>query len=153
MGSQNRIGELHSFLREVKDRPFQLGVWDCLIFTNEAFKRMDGEGWGEDLLRRYVKNNQLLTRIKMRQEYGFHSTNNAGLSWINHVEDLVSDRMKRVDNVPPRGALVTSSEENLQAEYLGLSFGISVGSSAAFLSKQGVVYCPIEYIDSAWVKE
>jgi hypothetical protein len=48
---------------------------------------------------------------------------------------------------------VTSSESSLRADYLGVGFGISVGSSAAFLSEQGVVYYPIEYIDSAWVKE
>lgn len=147
------MNKLHAFLREVANKPFQLGEWDCLIFTNEAFRHMYGEAWGQDLLGRYVQNGKLLTRMKMRQEYGYYSSNDVGSSWINHVEDLVDDRLKRVDNVPPRGALVTTSESIFQAEYLGLSFGISVGSSAAFLSEQGVVYCPIDYIDSAWVKE
>jgi hypothetical protein len=142
MGSENRISELHSFLKEVKHRPFQWGVWDCLIFTNEAFRRMDGEGWADDLLTRYMQNNKLLTRAQIRREYG-HET----------VEDMLQDRMQRAYDVPPRGALVTSSATNLRADYLGVGFGIAVGSSAAFLSQRGVVYCPIEYIDSAWVKE
>lgn len=142
MGSENRISQLHSFLKEVKDRPFEWGVWDCLIFTNEAFRRMDGEGWADDLLNRYMDGGKPMTRVQIRQEYGYET-----------LDDMLKDRLQRSYDVPPRGALVTSSETFLNAGYLGSGFGISVGSSAAFLSDEGVVYYPIEYIDSAWVKE
>ena len=142
MGPQNRISELHSFLKEVKDRPFKWGVWDCLIFTNEAFRRMDGEGWADDLLNRYMSNGAPMTRVQIRREYGYEN-----------LDDMLADRLERSFDVPPRGALVTSSETFLNAGYLGSGFGISVGSSAAFLSDTGVVYYPIEYIDSAWVKQ
>jgi hypothetical protein len=142
MGSDNRISELNAFLKEVKDRPFEWGVWDCLIFTNEAFRRMDGEGWGDDLLNRYMSNGTPMTRLQIRREYGHES-----------LEDMLIDRLQRSYDVPPRGALVTSSEAFLNAGYLGSGFGISVGSSAAFLSDTGVVYYPIEYIDSAWVRQ
>ena len=142
MGPQNRISELHSFLKEVKDRPFKWGVWDCLIFTNEAFRRMDGEGWADDLLNRYMINGAPMTRVQIRREYGYEN-----------LDDMLADRLERSFDVPPRGALVTSSETFLNAGYLGSGFGISVGSSAAFLSDAGVVYYPIEYIDSAWVKQ
>jgi len=142
MGSDNRISELNAFLKEVKDRPFEWGVWDCLIFTNEAFKRMDGEGWADDLLNRYINNGAPMTRLQIRREYGYEN-----------LEDMLIDRLQRSYDVPPRGALVTSSEAFLNAGYLGSGFGISVGSSAAFLSDTGVVYYPIEYIDSAWVRQ
>ena len=98
MGSENRISQLNAFLKEVKDRPFEWGVWDCLIFTNEAFRRMDGEGWGDDLLSRYTQGNKLLTRAQIRYEYGYQT-----------VDDMLQDRMQRAYDVPPRGALVTSS--------------------------------------------
>lgn len=142
MGPQNRISELHSFLKEVKDRPFKWGVWDCLIFTNEAFRRMDGEGWADDLLNRYMSNGAPMTRVQIRREYGYEN-----------IDDMLADRLERSFDVPPRGALVTSSETFLNAGYLGSGFGISLGSSAAFLSDTGVVYYPIEYIDSAWVRQ
>ena len=142
MGPQNRISELHLFLKQVKDRPFEWGVWDCLIFTNEAFRRMDGEGWADDLLNRYMINGAPMTRVQIRREYGYEN-----------LEDMLTDRLERSYDVPPRGALVTSSETFLNAGYLGSGFGISVGSSAAFLSDTGVVYYPIEYIDSAWVRQ
>ena len=142
MGPENRISELHSFLKEVKHRPFKWGVWDCLIFTNEAFRRMDGEGWADDLLNRYMANGVPMTRVQIRREYGYET-----------IDDMLADRLERSFDVPPRGALVTSSETFLNAGYLGSGFGISVGSSAAFLSDTGVVYYPIEYIDSAWVRQ
>jgi len=142
MGPQNRISELHLFLKQVKDRPFEWGVWDCLIFTNEAFRRMDGEGWADDLLTRYMINGAPMTRMQIKREYGYES-----------LEGMLTDRFKRSYDVPPRGALVISSATFLNAGYLGSGFGISIGSSAAFLSDIGVVYYPIEYIDSAWVRQ
>ena len=134
--------ELHAFLREFADRPFEWGIWDCLIFTNEAFRRMHGQGWADDLLNRYLDGEKPMTRVQIRQEYGYES-----------LEDMLKDRLERSYDVPPRGALVTSSQTFLNAGYLGSGFGISVGSSAAFLSDTGVVYYPIEYIDSAWVRQ
>jgi hypothetical protein len=134
--------ELHAFLREVADRPFEWGIWDCLIFTNEAFRRMHGQGWADDLLNRYMDGGKPMTRVQIRQEYGYES-----------LDDMLKDRLERSYDVPPRGALVTSSQTFLNAGYLGSGFGISVGSSAAFLSGAGVVYYPIEYIDSAWVRQ
>lgn len=142
MGQENSIRELHSFLKQVDRKPFQWGVWDCLIFTNEAFRRMHGEGWADDLLNRYIQGDTLLTRSQVRREYGYQT-----------VDDMLRDRFERAYDVPPRGALVTSSETYLTANYLGVGFGIAVGTSAAFLSASGVVYYPIETIDSAWVKQ
>lgn len=142
MGPENSISELNAFLREVASRPFRWGVWDCMIFTNDAFKRMYGEGWADGLLNRYMNGVRPMTWPQIQQEYGF-----------DKVEEILRDRLEKSYDVPPRGALVTSSDKFLDAGSLGFGFGISVGSSAAFLSDTGVVYYPIEYIDSAWVKQ
>jgi hypothetical protein len=40
------ISELHAYLREVAETPFKWGEHDCFIFTNNAFRRMYGVGWG-----------------------------------------------------------------------------------------------------------
>jgi hypothetical protein len=136
------IKRLHAFLRSVSVRPFAWGSWDCLIFTNEAYRAMHGDGWADDLMHRYMQGSSPITRSQAKREYGYET-----------VEDMLSDRMTRVDGIPPRGALVTGSPENIEAGYLGVSFGISVGTSAAFLSPVGVVYCPIEDIESAWVRD
>ena len=140
MGSERGLKALNAFLREVSDRPFDWGVWDCLIFTNEAFRRMHGFGWADDWIGRYIAHGGLLTRQQLRMEYG-HQT----------IEDALCERLSQAYNVPPRGALVVGGPETVEAGYLGVGFGIAVGTSAAFLSRRGVIYCPIETIDSAWV--
>lgn len=143
MGPEDHhIKRLHAFLRGISGRPFEWGKWDCLIFTNEAFRSMHGEGWADDLLHRYMHGGKLLTRSQVRREYGYQA-----------VDEMLSDRLTQVYNVPPRGALVIGSAGTVEAGYLGVGFGISVGSSAAFLSASGVVYWPIETIDSAWVRD
>lgn len=134
--------ELNSFLKQVDRKPFQWGAWDCLIFTNEAFRKMHGEGWADDLLNRYLQGDRLLTRSQIRKEYGY-----------DDVESMLRDRLVQAYDIPPRGALVLSNKANMTSNYLGVSFGLAVGMSAAFLSEQGLVYCPIETIDSAWVKQ
>lgn len=132
---------LNAFLREVADRPFEWGVWDCLIFTNEAFKRMHGVGWADDWMGRYIAPDGLLTRSQLRREYGHQN-----------LEHALESRLTRSYGVPPRGALVVGGKDVVEAGYLGVGFGISVGTRAAFLSRGGVVYSGIEMIDSGWVR-
>ena len=132
---------LNHFIAEVRDRPFDWGKWDCLIFTNEAFRRMHGVGWADDWIGRYMAKDKPVTRSKLRREYG-HQT----------IEDALQERLRRAGRVPPRGALVLGGQKILNTSYIGVGFGVSIGSSAAFLSGGGVVYYPIEYIDSAWVR-
>lgn len=142
MGPEDHhIKRLNAFIRSVAQRPFKWGEWDCIIFTNEAFKAMYNIGWADDLLERYINDGKLLTRHQIRSEYGYQT-----------IDDMLADRMTRVYNVPPRGSLVVGGSDIVEAGYLGSSFGIAVGSSAAFLSDTGMVYYPIDMIESAWVK-
>jgi hypothetical protein len=142
MGSDASISALNTYLREIADMPFKWGEHDCFIFTNTAFYRMYGEGWADDWARRYLGGDRMpFKRTILQSEYGFET-----------FEDAVDTRLKRVENVPPRGALVTTSEGVPRTWYVGVAMGIAVGSSAAFLSTDGVVYLPIETIDNAWVR-
>jgi hypothetical protein len=140
MGPQVNIKELHAFLREVVNKPFAWGAWDCLIFTNEAFRRMHGRGWADDWVGRYMDGGKPITTAQLRREYGYQT-----------IDDALSDRLEQAYNVPPRGALVVGGASALDTRYMGVGFGVSVGSNAAFLSERGVIYLPIEEIDSAWV--
>lgn len=141
MGQEGSIKALHAFLRDVSDRPFEWGVWDCLIFTNTAFQHMYGCGWADDWMGRYMAGNRPLTRFQLRREYG-HNT----------LEDALCARLTRAYDVPPRGALVVGGASVIDPRYMGVAFGLSVGSNAVFLSTGGVVYCPIEHVESAWVR-
>ena len=129
---------LPKYLKSVKDKPFKWGEHDCLIFTNNAWKEMYGYGWSEDWLGRYMKDGRLLRKEELRSEYGFWDFNKA-----------VDSKLKRIEYIPPRGALVTTQKARRWA--IGSALGISVGTKAVFLGSNGLIYHPIETIDKAWV--
>lgn len=131
---------LYKYLDEVKDRPFATHAHDCFMFTNEAWRAMYGYGWADDWSKRYIKNTGLYMKVKeLQEEFGFKT-----------LEEAVDSKLTRVNHIPPRGALVTS--DLVETKIIGKAFGISIGNKAAFLSKSGVVYIPINLITDAWVQ-
>lgn len=130
-----QITSLTTYLREIADKPFRLGRHDCLTFSNEAWRRMYGVGWADDWVGRYIS---ARNADDLRTIFG-HET----------LAEAVDTRLTRCVGIPPRCALVTGVEAG--GWLTGRSFGICVGTHAAFLSRSGVVYLPIDTIDNAWV--
>ena len=136
MGPQKRLND---YLKEVADRPFKWGEHDCLIFSNEAWRRMYGHGWADDWLGRYMKpNGRPMNFMELRSEYGH---------W--DFAKAVDTKLRRVEHVPPRGALVATKQ--VRRWSIGLGLGICNGIKCAFLSAGGVIYLPVDTIDKAWV--
>lgn len=130
---------LNTYLKSVKDKKFQWGAHDCLTFTNDAFHAMYGEGWADDWLGRYMTGSKLLRSKELKKEFGF-----------SKFSDAVDRKLSRIDHVPPLGALITTKEA--QRWIIGVAMGICTGSKAVFLSKEGVLYLPLDVIHQAWVK-
>jgi len=138
MGPTDRLND---YLKTVRDTPFEWGKHDCFTFTNTAFKEMYGEGWGEDLSGRYMSNKGVpLRRDALKKAFGYKT-----------FEAAVDDRLVPYEGVPPRGSLVTT--KHAQRWVIGVAMGISVGTSAVFLSKEGLLSLPIEMIDRAWTRK
>jgi len=137
MGPQKRLND---YLKEVADKPFKWGEHDCLTFTNEAWRRMYGRGWADDWLGRYMRpNGSPMRRQELQSEYGYWDFGRA-----------VNDRLRPIDHVPPRGALVATKKAQRWA--IGHALGICNGIKCAFLSGGGVVYLPVDDIDKAWIE-
>jgi len=135
MGSRR---SLIAYLREIKDTQFQWGVHDCLTFTNEAWRRMNGDGWADDWLSRYMINGKPIGRDAMREEFGF-----------NTLEEAISDRLTPISCVPPVGALITT--DKARKWLTGVAMGISTGRRGVFLNTKGVIYMPLTDIKDAWI--
>lgn len=131
---------LNAYLKDVRDKPFEWGVHDCLTFTNNAFHAMYGEGWADDWLGRYMVDGRAMRRRELIQE--FRKTD-----FIKAVDE----RLTRVNYIPPLGSLVTTKQS--QRWVIGVAMGICTGTKAVFLSKQGVLYLPLDAIEQAWIKQ
>ena len=135
MGPRERLND---YLNSVRDIPFQWGKFDCLIFTNNAFKAMHGEGWADDWLNRYMEGSRVLRRSELRKEYK-----------QNQFIPAIDKKLKRIDYVPPLGALLASDREIRFS--VGYVLGVSVGSKACYLGKDGLIWKPFETVSYAWV--
>lgn len=135
MGSQK---QLNDYLREVKDKPFRWGEHDCFTFSNAAFRSYHGFGYADDWIGRYMRDGEPMLPSRLRVEFG-----------AVDFDSAIEQKMKPIDCVPPRGALVATSKA--ERWYIGYALGICVGIKAAFLSQRGVVYFPLEDVTKAWV--
>ena len=61
---------LNQYIAEVRLKPFVFTEHDCLTFTNNAFRKMYGEGWADDWLGRYSKDSK---PKQLQKEFGYKS--------------------------------------------------------------------------------
>lgn len=130
---------LNAYLKEVRDIPFEWGSHDCLTFTNNAFHRMFGEGWADDWIGRYMVDGRPMRKDELRKEFKF-----------SNFTAAVNDKLKKINHVPPLGALVTTKQS--QRWVIGEAMGICTGTKCVFLSKQGVLHLPLDAIEQAWIR-
>jgi hypothetical protein len=136
MGPRERLND---YLKAVKGKPFEWGQHDCLTFTNNAYKVMYGKGWADDWLDRYMVDGRPLRRRELIKEFKFSDFNFA-----------VDTKLLRYAGIPPLGALVTTKQAQRWAT--GVAMGICTGTRAVFLSKQDVLYLPLDAIEQSWIK-
>ena len=140
MGPRQRLS---AYLKAVRATPFAWGSHDCLTFTNDAWQSMYGHGWADEWIGNYMQGDKVIGRSELRKELW-------RLHGANTLEDAIDTRWKRVDGVPPLGALVTTKKA--RKWITGVAMGVCAGSKCAFLDKVGVIYLPMDDIESAWVK-
>lgn len=129
---------LNDYIRSVRSEPFRWGHHDCLIFSNDAFKAFHGFGYADDWLGRYMDGANPLIPSKLKQEFKADS-----------FDDAIADKMQEISYTPPKGSLVATLRAERWA--VGYSLGICVGIKGAFLSRGGIIYMPLDYIEKAWI--
>ena len=135
MGPQERLND---YIRRVRNTPFKWGKHDCLIFSNTAFKHYHGFGYADDWVGEYMNGDDPILPSVMRAKFGAQT-----------FDEAVEQRLDPIGYIPQRGALVATKK--VERWLIGYGLGICVGTKAAFLSRGGVVYSPLDDIDKAWM--
>lgn len=135
MGSEKH---LNNYIRQLKSKPFRWGEHDCLTFTNGAFKEYHGFGYADEWIGQYMNGDDPMLPSKMRERFKAQS-----------FDEAIEQKLIAVDFVPPRGALVATKK--IERWLIGYALGICVGMKAAFLSRSGIIYLPLDEIDKAWM--
>jgi hypothetical protein len=131
--------ELNSYLDKMIGIPFEWGVHDCFTFTNGAFRAMYGVGYADDWEGLYMQSNGVHPKgpRSMRDDFGF-----------SNLYEGLSTKLTRVER-PTFGSLVTTKKGCRWIT--GVALGISIGSRAVFLNREGLIRLNIEDVESAWV--
>ena len=135
MGSSKRLND---YIKEVRHKPFEWGEHDCFIFSNTAFKCYHGFGYADDWIGRYMGSDGPMLPSRLRKEFS-----------VSNFDEAIEQKLKRVEYVPPKGSLVATKKAERWA--VGYALGISLGIKAAFLSRGGLIFIPIDDIDKAWI--
>lgn len=135
MGSSRSLNE---YIDSVRFKEFKWGEHDCFIFTNTAFKKFHGFGYADDWEGLYLEEGKPVKLKDLRVRFGSYD-----------FDEAIGSKLKLIDYIPPKGSLVATKRAERWAA--GYALGISLGLKAAFLSKGGLIFTPIEEIDRAWV--
>ncbi len=135
MGPEKR---LNNYIRKVRAVPFSFGKHDCLTFSNAAFKEYHGFGYADEWLGEYMDGKDPILPSRMRAKFGARS-----------FDEAIERKLEPVLHVPPRGALVAT--KRVERWLIGYALGICLGTKAAFLSRNGVIYSHLDEIEKAWV--
>lgn len=142
MGTEKIIlmqSQLNEYLRQQRGKCFQLGTHDCFTFTNGAWRAMHGVGYADQIIGKYSDLGPKGFKNLLLDAFGY-----------DDIVDCFDAHMTRVDDLPPRGAIVMTSKS--ARWYTGRALGISAGTKAVFLSDADMVYMPVTEIEGAWVK-
>lgn len=126
--------EMTEYVRSVSQTPFEIGVFDCLIFTNNCFRIIYGKGWCDDWLGRYCSLN---TRGQLKREFGF-----------DDVFSALDSKLVRGPVIPKRWSLCISDKAS--SWIMGTAFGFSIGNGCLFLDKVGTRVLPISEVSASW---
>lgn len=129
---------LSAYVESCHGRSFDLGRFDCFTFTNDAWRAMHGKGYADPIIGKYAGLGPKGLVELIRDTYG--------------EADMVAAfnrHMKRVDGIPPKGALIIT--DKVGRWITGRALGIAMGVTGAFVADKGLIHLPITDIEGAWV--
>jgi len=130
---------LNTYIDDVRDLRFQWGANDCLTFSNTAHEAMTGAQFAPDWSGQYKTAHTAKKWYKaLLDEQGFET-----------IVEAIDARLVRLDVVlPPRGSIVGRAEGASGVTEIAL--GVCVGETVAFISREGVVFLPVQDGDIFW---
>jgi hypothetical protein len=129
---------LAGYLDAVRDKPFEWGIHDCMIFTNACVKAQTGSGFADDWASGYKTIRQCLVHhiIKLR-EVG-----------ARDIVEAIDKRLPRsAYKFAPRGSIVAMPAPE---SFTGYALGVVVSHRAAFVGPDGLSFVTLSGDDIAW---
>ena len=127
---------LAAYLTAQSGKRFELGVHDCLTFTNGWWQVRCDAGFADEVIGKYGDLGQKEAAKLMWET--FNTTD---------LRKALDDRLQRV-KFPTRGDLVISKQA--RPYFTGYAMGICSGVTSVFLGGDDMIHLATDQIDGAW---
>lgn len=127
---------LAQYLASQSGKRFELGVHDCLSFTNDWWRFRCGAGFADEVIGKYKGLGQKATTTLMREVFD-----------TVDLRKALDDRLRRV-KFPARGDIVISKQA--RPYFTGYAMGICSGVTSVFLGGDDMIHLATDQIDGAW---
>ena len=132
-----RIGgwenKLFLLVKEASERTYVLGEHDCTTFALDVIFALTGEDFGKFVRKKYETRAESLRIAR-----------NIGGKGLKEAATKILEREPRDWAMAMRGDLVVVLHESIE------HFGVCLGSVAAMLGDEGLIYIPMNRCTSCW---
>ena len=133
--------DLEIYIEKVRNKPFNWGLHDCVVFANEIIKVQTGKGFFDKYIPDYD------TAIKANRTYRTILVD-MKVSTIKEAIDTKLDRY--IGMIPPKGSIVCREHQQKMEYGIGYNLGVAVDHRAGFLGETGLSFQKIQSKDVFW---
>jgi len=136
--------DLEEYIEEVRNKPFDWGLHDCVVFANQIIKVQLGKGFFDEHLPEYK------TALKANRTY---RTMLLEMKVANIKEAIDTKLTRFVGLIPPKGSIVCKVEKQRIDYGIGHNLGVAIDNRAGFLGYKGLQFQKITSGDVFWTVE
>tara|TARA_A100001388_G_scaffold226638_1_gene177850 strand:+ start:1254 stop:1688 length:435 start_codon:yes stop_codon:yes gene_type:complete len=133
--------DLEIYIEEIRNKPFDWGIHDCVVFANQAIKVQTGKGFFDEFLPDYD------TAIKANRTYRTMLVEMK----VATIKDAIDTKLTRfIGMIPPKGSIVCAVERQRIEYGIGHKLGVAIDHRAGYLGWNGLQFEKIKSGDVFW---
>ena len=133
--------DLELYIEEVRNKPFNWGMHDCVVFANQIIKVQTGKGFFDDFIPDYD------TAIKANRTYRTMLVEMK----VASIKEAIDTKLTRfLGMIPPKGSIVCATEKQRIEYGIGYKLGVAIDHRAGFITEQGLQFEKIKSGDVFW---
>jgi hypothetical protein len=131
---------LADYVESVREKSFEWGKFDCLIFANGAVRAQTGKGFCNDWMGDYTD----------AQSCYKHALRLLKANRWDNIVEAIDTRLTRLQSLMPhRGNIIGRQQEHMSVT--GISLGVAVSDQIAFVGNNGIEFSAPQEDDIFWL--
>ena len=133
--------DLESYIELIRNKRFDWGIHDCVVFANQIIKVQTGKGFFDEYLPDYdsaIKANRTYRTMLVQMR-------------VASIKEAIDTKLTRfIGMIPPKGSIVCKVHKQRIDYGIGYNLGVAIDNRAGFLSEKGLEFKRITNGDVFW---